>query len=89
MFTTATLSIGGFYTDLKLTGDNHQPGAPAERINVLGDGADDWRDRDNSPYFKRGADRELTARGWRRVGGWVYDAPRDVYVAPIANEGRR
>lgn len=83
MFTTATLSIGGFYTDLKLTADD---GTSFERINVLGDGGDDWHDRDNAPYFRRGADQELAARGYARAGDWTYDARRDVHVAAVGKD---
>lgn len=85
MFTTAALSIGGFYTDLKLTADD----TPAERINVLGDGGNDWHDRDNTPYFKRGADTLLAERGYARVGDWQYDASRDVHTATVAPSAGR
>lgn len=40
-WTTATLTIGGFTTDVTLTGDNWQRGEPFTRLNVLGDGAAD------------------------------------------------
>lgn len=80
MFTTATLTISNFTTDLALTGDG---GQPRDRINVIGDKGDDYWARDVAPYFRRNADLLLTERGYTRTGGWAYDAGRDRHVAPI------
>lgn len=82
MFTTATLTISGFHTDLRLTGDNWQPGDAHERINVLGNG-DDYTRKTAAAYFRAGADTELTRRGYARVGDWQYEAGRDVHVTTV------
>jgi hypothetical protein len=79
MFTTATLVIGAFKTDLALTPTDWRPGQDRERINVLGDG---W-DKDATAYFRRAADGEMTRRGYTRTGDWAYNADKDVHVAAI------
>jgi hypothetical protein len=82
MFTTATLVIGAFKTDLALTPTDWRPGQNRERINVLGDG-DGW-DKDATAYFRRAADAELARRGYTRTGDWTYNADKDTHVAAIA-----
>jgi hypothetical protein len=80
MFTTATLVIGAFKTDLALTATDWRPGQDRERINVLGDG---W-DKDYVTFFRNAADNELTRRDYTRTGDWTYNADKDVHVAAIA-----
>jgi hypothetical protein len=82
MFTTATLVISPFQTDLALTGDNWRPGQKRKRINVLGDGGG-W-DTDHVAYFRTAADNDLTLRGYTRTGGWTCNADKDAHVAAIA-----
>lgn len=80
MLTAATLTIDSFRTTLALSDD--QPG-PGVRVNILGQPSDgDW-DRDHVSYFRNAADRQLTAHGYTRAGGWQYDSRRDVHTAPI------
>lgn len=79
-FTTATLTIESFYTDLKLTGDGWRPGEPCERINVTGDG-DGWAD-DHVAYLRRTADAELARAGYERVTDWQHRS-HDVHTATI------
>jgi hypothetical protein len=86
MWTTATLAIHDYSTDVTLTGDNWRPGQPFARLNVLGDGAEDWH-TDTAGYFRRGSDQVLAEAGYTRTGPWQSRGAGE-YAAPIAPTGR-
>lgn len=82
-FTTATLTIGNFTTDLDLTDGPRRWRTAYERINVIGDRGADYWDKDPAPYFRRNADLLLAEHGYKRTADWTYDAFNNRHTAPI------